>query len=65
MPGAATLEDAAPDDPCPDPWRCEHCGEPWYVNHPEFRHQPAVAAWVADLRRRYDGTSVESLNAAA
>ena len=50
---AAALEDSEPDDPCPDPWRCQHCGEPWNRNHPEFRHSPAVAAYVAKLRQRH------------
>ena len=49
----ATLEDASPDDPCPDPWRCQHCGEPWHVNHPEYRQPPAAVAWVAELRRKH------------
>lgn len=62
---AATLEDADPDDPCPDPWRCEHCGEPWHVNHPSYRHSPAMAAYVAELRRSHAVPSVESVNAAA
>lgn len=62
---AATLEDASPDDPCPDPWRCEHCGEPWHVKHPEYRQTPAVAAYVAALRKRHGVASVESVNAAA
>jgi len=54
---AATLEDADPDDPCPDPWRCEHCGEPWHVNHPGHRHSPAKAAYVANLRHSHAMTS--------
>jgi hypothetical protein len=62
---AATLEDASPDDPCPDPWRCQHCGEPWHTSHPDYRQTPAMAAYVADLRRRHDVASVESVNAAA
>lgn len=62
---AATLEDASPDDPCPDPWRCEHCGEPWHVNHPEHHRSPAMAAYVAELRKRHGVASVESVNAAA
>jgi len=62
---ATTLEDASPDDPCPDPWRCQHCGEPWHTSHPEYRHSPAMAAYVADLRRRHGVPSVESVNAAA
>lgn len=62
---AAALEDADPDDPCPDPWRCEHCGEPWHVNHPSYRHSPARAAYVAELRSRHAVPSVESVNAAA
>lgn len=55
---AATLEDASPDDPCPDPWRCEHCGEPWHTSHPDYRQLTAVAAYVAELRERYGVTSV-------
>ena len=62
---AATLEDASPDDPCPDPWRCEHCGEPWHTSHPEYKHSPAMAAYLADLRRRHDVVSMESVNAPA
>jgi len=52
---AATLEDADPDDPCPDPWRCEHCGEPWHTSHPDYQHSPAMGAYVADLRKRHGG----------
>ena len=48
---AATLEDASPDDPCPDPWRCQHCGEPWQTSHPDYQHSPAMAAYVAQLRK--------------
>ncbi len=62
---AATLEDASPDDPCPDPWRCEHCGEPWHRSHPDYRRPPAMAAYVAELRKRHGVSSVESVNAAA
>ena len=50
---AAALEDASPADPCPDPWRCQHCGEPWHTSHPEYRQPPAVAAYVAELRKRH------------
>jgi len=49
---AATLADASPGDPCPDPWRCEHCGEPWHSNHPEFRHSQAMESYLADVRQR-------------
>lgn len=59
---AAALEDADPDDPCPDPWRCQHCGEPWHTSHPDYRHSPAMAAYVAELRKRH---GVASVNAAA
>lgn len=62
---AATLEDASPDDPCPDPWRCKHCGEPWHTSHPDYRHSPAMAAYVAELRERHGVASVESVNATA
>ena len=62
---AAALEDASPDDPCPDPWRCEHCGEPWHTSHPDYRQPPAVAAYVAELRKRHGVASVELVNAAA
>ena len=62
---AAALEDASPADPCPDPWRCQHCGEPWHTSHPEYRQPPAVAAYVAELRKRHGVASVESVNAAA
>jgi hypothetical protein len=62
---AAALEDASPDDPCPDPWRCQHCGEPWHTNHPDYRQPPAAAVYVAELRKRYGVASVESVNAAA
>jgi len=62
---AAALADASPDDPCPDPWRCQHCGEPWHTSHPEYRQPPAVAAYVAELRKRHGVASVESVNAAA
>lgn len=50
---AATMEDASPDDPCPDPWRCQHCGEPWHTSHPDYRQPPAMAAYVAKLRTRH------------
>ena len=50
---AAALEDASPDDPCPDPWRCQHCGEPWHTSHPEYRQLPAVAAYTTELRMRF------------
>ena len=56
---AAALEDAALDDPCPDPWRCQHCGEPWQTSHPEYRQPPAVASYVAELRKRYDSSHTE------
>jgi hypothetical protein len=51
---SATLADASPDDPCPDPWRCEHCGEPWHTSHPEHRRSPAAAAYVAKILKRHD-----------
>lgn len=57
---AAALEDSDPDDPCPDPWRCQHCGEPWHTSHPEHRHSPAMAAYVANLRRRHGVPSRET-----
>ena len=47
------LADASPGDPCPDPWRCEWCGEPWHHNHPEFHRPPAVQAYVDQLRARF------------
>lgn len=46
---AAALADASPDDPCPDPWRCEHCGEPWHTSHPDHRRPPAVMAYLKTL----------------
>ncbi len=51
---AVALAEASPDDPCPDPWVCEHCGEPWHVNHPDYRQSPAVAAYVAELREQHE-----------
>ncbi len=61
----ASLEEASPDDPCPDPWRCQHCGEPWHTSHPDYRQSPAVAAYVADLRRCHAVPSVEAVNTSA
>jgi hypothetical protein len=58
---AATLEDASPDDLCPDPWRCEHCGEPWHASHPDYRQPPAVAAYTAELRKRHDSSRREAV----
>ena len=49
---AAAVADADPSDPCPDPWRCQHCGEPWHPNHPEHRHSAAMEAYLADARAR-------------
>ena len=60
---AAALEDASPDDPCPDPWRCQHCGEAWHTSHPEYRQPPAVAAYVAKLRQRYGTAAMEPMKA--
>ena len=48
---AATLEDASPDDPCPDPWCCDWCGKPWHHNHPEFEHPPVMAAFIAEASK--------------
>lgn len=49
-----------PGHPSPDPWRCEHCGEPWHPSHPEHRHSEHVAAFwrerLASLRRSPAGT---------
>jgi hypothetical protein len=58
---AAALEDASPDDPCPDPWRCQHCGEPWHTSHPEYRQLPAVAVYVAEVRKRHDSSRREAV----
>ena len=57
---AVALEDASPDDPCPDPWRCEHCGEPWHVNHPDYRRSHAMATYVKTLRNCNNFESGES-----
>lgn len=59
---AATLEDATPDDPCPDPWRCDHCGEPWHKSHPDYRQPPAMAANVAELRKHPQHASAGNVN---
>lgn len=50
-----TLEDTQetdPADPCPDPWRCEWCGEPWHPNHPNHRRPPQVEAYRQALLTR-------------
>lgn len=57
---ANTLADTSPDAPCPDPWRCKHCGKPWHTSHPEYRHSPEMAAYVADLCRHHGVPSSEA-----
>jgi hypothetical protein len=37
------LED--PENPCPDPWKCEWCGKPWHPTHPDYVSPPQVLAY--------------------
>jgi hypothetical protein len=63
-----TLEEALenPEDPSPDPWKCEWCGKPWHTSHPDYERPPQVQAFwkkrLAELGASPPGEAGEGLS---